>query len=334
MTSMSFLLMSSNHTLPILVADDDLIWQNILVSFANACSADCRVAENWSRVWYLLKNNKFSHFVTDLSLGPDSNGGLDALEMLNDQNPPKTMVVCTHYSNAILQRCNKLHFVKLVVPKPRISEYLSDILEFFDYKFDEGQLRRLLRLKDAAPVNEEEKMEDYDRNSIFVVHGRNEKARKAMFEFLRSMELKPIEWGEAIKSTKSGSPFIGEVLDKALSGAGAVVVLLTGDDEGQLAKKYVKPSDLEHDRNLTPQPRLNVVFEAGMAISAFPTRTIFVQFGPNRPFSDIQGRHLIHYGVDKDFRNNLATRLEATGCKVVRSGTDWLSAGAFKKVMT
>ena len=36
---------------------------------------------------------------------------------------------------------------------------------------------------------------------VFVVHGRNAEARNAMFTFLRSIGLKPIEWDQAIALT-------------------------------------------------------------------------------------------------------------------------------------
>src|SRR5450756_1665457 len=58
--------------------------------------------------------------------------------------------------------------------------------------------------------------------SVFVVHGRNEALRKAMFDFLRSINLSPMEWSHAVQLTGEGSPYIGQVLDAALSNAAAV----------------------------------------------------------------------------------------------------------------
>jgi hypothetical protein len=48
---------------------------------------------------------------------------------------------------------------------------------------------------------------------VFVVHGRNLKARDAMFAFLRSLDLKPMEWNQAVGLTGIASPYIGQVLD-------------------------------------------------------------------------------------------------------------------------
>jgi hypothetical protein len=53
-----------------------------------------------------------------------------------------------------------------------------------------------------------------------------------------------------------------------------------------------------------------------------------VQLGKVRPFSDIAGRHIVHMSNDADKRQELATKLENTGCNVDRSGTDWLTTKA------
>ena len=54
-----------------------------------------------------------------------------------------------------------------------------------------------------------------DNRSVFVVHGRNEPLRKSIFEFLRSINLSPLEWTTAVELTGEGSPYIGQVLDAA-----------------------------------------------------------------------------------------------------------------------
>jgi hypothetical protein len=47
-----------------------------------------------------------------------------------------------------------------------------------------------------------------DTRTVFVIHGRNERLRVGMFDFLRSLDLKPLEWTEAVKLTGKGSPYI------------------------------------------------------------------------------------------------------------------------------
>ena len=90
----------------------------------------------------------------------------------------------------------------------------------------------------------EKSFTDIEANSkksrnVFVIHGRNEKARKALFQFLRAIDLAPLEWSQLIAETEKGSPYIGEILDKAFQTAQAVIVLMTGDDLAKLRDIYL-----------------------------------------------------------------------------------------------
>ncbi|MBZ5588198.1 MAG: nucleotide-binding protein [Acidobacteriia bacterium] len=167
-------------------------------------------------------------------------------------------------------------------------------------------------------------------SSVFVVHGRDDPARRELFTFLRALGLQPIEWNQAIKMTGQGSPYVGTILDTAFREAAAVVVLLTPDDEARLRKDFLKTRDPVHERQLTGQARANVLFEAGMAFGRNPASTVLVQLGEVRPFSDVAGRHVVHLGNDAGSRQELATKLANAGCNVDTSGTDWLSAGDFR----
>ena len=115
-----------------------------------------------------------------------------------------------------------------------------------------------------------------DKTRVFVVHGRNEELRKSMFDFLRSIGLKPIEWSQAIQMTGETAPFIGDILDEAFQQAQAVVVLLNGDDEARLRPEYHSDKMPEYEKNLTPQARPNVLFEAGLALGRFPKRNLLL----------------------------------------------------------
>lgn len=165
-------------------------------------------------------------------------------------------------------------------------------------------------------------------DSVFVVHGRNIAARNAVFTFLRAIGLKPIEWDQAIARTGSGSPYVGEVLDLAFREGQAVVVLLTPDDVAYLRHEYAH-GDGDPETTPTGQARPNVLFEAGMAFGRDPKRTILIEMGDVRPFSDIGGRHTIRMSESAEKRKSLASRLETAGCPVDLSGADWLSAGDF-----
>jgi len=165
---------------------------------------------------------------------------------------------------------------------------------------------------------------------IWVVYGRNDKARTSLFRFLRALELTPVEFSSAIKDTRSGSPYVGEILEKAFASVHSVVVLLTGDDEARLRGTYRKKSDPDYEAKLTPQLRPNVLFEAGMAFGRYPRNTVVVQIGGVRPFSDIVGRHVIHLDNTSETRTEFANRLGGIGCALNMSGTDWLSEGDFE----
>ncbi|XHH08616.1 MAG: TIR domain-containing protein [Candidatus Bathyarchaeia archaeon] len=148
-----------------------------------------------------------------------------------------------------------------------------------------------------------------------------------IFYFLRSIDLKPIEWSQAVAETRKTSPYVGEVLDKAFSMAQAVVVLMTLDDEGKLFEKFQDEDDLEYEKTLTPQARLNVIFEAEMAIGRYQDRTLFLEFGRLRPFSDIGGRHVLRMNNTGAKRQEFAQRLQTAGCKIDLNGTDWHTCG-------
>lgn len=167
-----------------------------------------------------------------------------------------------------------------------------------------------------------------DRRRVFVVHGRNLDARDAVFAFLRSIALEPIEWSHAITMTGEASPYVGRILDVAFGTAQAIVVLLTPDEITYLRTEYASSPD-DSDTKPAPQARPNVLFEAGIAIGREPKRTVLVELGQVRPFSDIAGRHVLRLDNGAIGRKDLAERLRTAGCSVDTSGSSWLSAGDF-----
>ncbi|HEX8231367.1 MAG TPA: nucleotide-binding protein [Chloroflexia bacterium] len=166
-----------------------------------------------------------------------------------------------------------------------------------------------------------------DTRKVMVVYGRDDDARRGLFSFLRAIGLRPIEWSQAVQAAGEGSPYIGDVLDAAFSIAQAVVVLMTPDDVAYLRPDLQKSTDEPYERTPTPQPRPNVLFEAGMAFGMHRNRTIIVTMGSLRPFSDIQGRHVIRLNNSPETRRELAQRLETAGCDIDVSGHDWLREG-------
>ncbi|CAH0300374.1 hypothetical protein SRABI91_04522 [Rhodococcoides fascians] len=159
---------------------------------------------------------------------------------------------------------------------------------------------------------------------VFVIHGRNSAARNQIFSFLRALGLSPIEWDQAVHETGEGAPYIGQVLDKAFEIAQAIVVLETPDDIAYLRTDLADSDDPETSPQAQPRP--NVLFEAGMAMGRSPKRTIIVEFGRIKQFSDIHGRHTVRLDSSPEKRQMLRGRLVTAGCEVDEVGTDWLNS--------
>jgi predicted nucleotide-binding protein len=163
---------------------------------------------------------------------------------------------------------------------------------------------------------------------VFVVHGRNSSARKFVFEFLRALDLRPLEWDEVASSTGNAAPYIFDVLEMGFERAQAVVIIFTPDEQVELLPEFqTEPSDIGRRY----QPRPNVFFEAGMAFMRDRQRTILIEFGSIAQASDLSGIQFLRAKHDDSvgFRNAFARRLRVAGCAVSTEGTDWLNAGEF-----
>jgi hypothetical protein len=127
-----------------------------------------------------------------------------------------------------------------------------------------------------------------------------------------------------MRETGSASPYIGSVLDAAFSKAQAVVVLLTGDDLVRLRKPFWAEDDGPEEKEPRPQARPNVLFEAGIAFAKHPARTVLVTLGQVKPFSNIEGLHIVRMDDSAAARNDLVERLKTAGCSPDTVGKDWL----------
>jgi predicted nucleotide-binding protein len=168
-----------------------------------------------------------------------------------------------------------------------------------------------------------------DPKKVFVVYGRNDRIKRAMFAFLRSIGLQPLEWSVVIDETGKGAPTIDEILKTGFDLATAAVVVLTGDDEARIRPDFLSDHDSQTEREYTPQPRQNVLYEAGMAMGRYPDQTVLVEIPPLRPFSDIGGIHTVRMDNSIAQRQSLANRLKRAGCAVELIGTSWHTEGDF-----
>src|SRR5712692_690551 len=174
---------------------------------------------------------------------------------------------------------------------------------------------------------------DVDRSVVWVVHGRNTAARDALYDYLHAIGLKPLEFTQAAMRTEKSAPYVGEILDRAFAEAQAVVVLFTPDDEAQLREEFWDAKDEPFEHVLTPQARPNVLFEAGLAFGRHPERTVLVELGDLRKFSNILGRHVVRLDNTAEKRKELANKLIAAKCPVDLTGDHWLKAGDFEAVL-
>jgi len=251
---------------------------------------------------------------------------------------PETKITIELSNNIYLEaRLQTDHTASDVIDELIVGDYLSNDKQYrFGYILTAGdRINRLIQkannhfvVLDTESFSEGIDM-DADPRKVFVVHGRNVELKRELFTFLREINLSPIEWEEAVNATGS-SPFVGEVLETGFKMAKAVIVLMTGDDEAKLRDEYLSDNDPPEESELTPQPRQNVMFEAGMAMGTHPNETILIEVGNLRNVSDLSGRHTIRLNNSAEKRQALIKRLEAIGCEVNINGTGWLTIGNFE----
>jgi predicted nucleotide-binding protein len=116
--------------------------------------------------------------------------------------------------------------------------------------------------------------------------------------------------------------------------AQAIVVMLSPDDDVKLKSQFIAHHERSTEGKLRGQARPNVIFETGIAIGTHHKKTVIVQVGDVKPFTDIGGMHILHLSGNDASRHDFANRLEDLGCKIDRSGDHWLRAGNFEPTGT
>ena len=169
---------------------------------------------------------------------------------------------------------------------------------------------------------------------VYVVYGCNLAVRDAMYTFLKALDLQPITKEAAVNWTGEGSPFADRVIDAAFKHTQAIIVLFTGDDRARLRKELCKRNEESQEKNFCFQPRQDQIFEAGYAFGHSPGRTILVQVGHVKLFSDIDGRYMPNFTGKEDERKDLINRLKSVGCIVNDHGDAWRSAGDFSQALS
>jgi predicted nucleotide-binding protein len=166
----------------------------------------------------------------------------------------------------------------------------------------------------------------------FLVHGRDHEARDALIELLRAFDLRVVTWREAAsRAGGGGTPYTGDIVRAGMNMADAVVVLLTPDDVGYVRPVFRQDRDGPDELRPTGQARLNVIFEAGMAMALGRERVVIVEVGATRGLSDTAGIHTIRLRDDVESRRDFAARLRDAGLTVDTEGEQWRTVGTFDR---
>lgn len=164
-----------------------------------------------------------------------------------------------------------------------------------------------------------------DRKAVMVIYGHDHEANLALFDWLRSIGLKPQEWSQLIHASGSASPYIGDVLSQAFKEAQVVIAFFTPDERVQA--RSTSPASTPTWRL---QARPNVLIEAGMALVTHPRRTVLVVLGNQELPSDLAGRHYIRLSpASTQALHALASRLHDAGCDIDQTGEHWLNPTRF-----
>ena len=166
-----------------------------------------------------------------------------------------------------------------------------------------------------------------DKRSVFIVSGRDNEATAGVIHVLRAMNLRVVEWAHAVLRTGVPNPYVGNVVATGLRMADAAIVIITPDDVVKLRSDLLYEDDGEVERTIQGQARPNVLYEAGYADALGLNRTLIIQIGKSKPFSDIFGRLTLSYDGSPAKRNALAQRLRLAGLEPDISGDDWLTLG-------
>src|SRR5216684_6230176 len=127
------------------------------------------------------------------------------------------------------------------------------------------------------------------------------------------MNLRVVEWTHAVLRTGVPNPYTGDVVATGLRMADAAIVIITPDDVVKLRSDLLYEDDGEIERTIHGQARPNVIYEAGYADALGRNRTLIIEIGKSKPFSDIAGRNTLRYDGSPAKRNALAQRLRIAG---------------------
>ncbi len=209
---------------------------------------------------------------------------------------------------------------------------VTDVTDYLSRAYPDQQTSARQRPDLPAADPEQRHAMTGDRRKVFLVHGRDNAARTDMVALLRALDLRVVSWREAAARAGGGTPYTGDVVRAGMDLAAAVVVLLTPDDVGYVRPEFRQERDGPDDLRPTGQARLNVIFEAGMAMARDRDRVVIVEVGSTRALSDTAGLNVVRLDDGIEARKDLAGRLRAADLDVDTDGEEWRTVGTFTRV--
>lgn len=148
----------------------------------------------------------------------------------------------------------------------------------------------------------------YNNEKVFIVHGRDDSKKLEVEKLIYKIGLTPIILSD---QSNKGQTII-EKFENHTEQVDFAVILLTGDDEGALNRKYSEKGDTR----LQPRARQNVIFELGYFTALLGRERVCVLFesGVEIP-SDYQGVGWHLYDNNKGWQNSLIKEMKAVGFK-------------------
>jgi predicted nucleotide-binding protein len=211
------------------------------------------------------------------------------------------------------------------------GKILKDPLDLFDLDFN--SFTEWIKEKYVSRRPKATTFDVKNKNKVFLVHGRNLKAKKAMIDFLESIKIEVLDWDQIIRATRNPNPYLLEIIQKGFELAQAVVVIMTPDDSGKLRKELCSNNENIDEKKLRYRPRQNVAYEAGMALGLNPRRTVLVELGTMKLPSDLSGMHTVRMNDTIEKREELASKLRITQCILDMTGEEWKNAGEFDQAI-
>jgi len=155
----------------------------------------------------------------------------------------------------------------------------------------------------GTPSNlKNEKIMNIDRNNIFIVHGRDGKAKEQTARFIEKLSLKAI----VLHEQASGGRTIIEKIEN-YSNVGFAIVLYTPDDVGNIKMESDK-------KQLKPRARQNVVFEYGYLMGKIGRRNVVALVEKNVELpNDISG---IVYITNENWQFSIAKEMKDVGYEI------------------